>query len=85
MVGNKLKKSSNKSKKVYFMPPCHSLVFISQSDCPFVKKDVKKTFSSVPYTFESCENILVVTAVYYLALPILKLFTKRFILILNEM
>ena len=38
------------------MPECHSFVFISQSDCPFVKKDVKKTFSSIPYAFESCEN-----------------------------
>ena len=51
------------------MPECHSFVFISQSDCPFVKKDVKKTFSSIPYTFESCENTSVVTTVYSLALP----------------
>lgn len=63
------------------MPLCHLLVFISQLECPFVKKDVEKTFSSISYILESCKNTLNVTR----AFPTLKLRTKRSILILNDL
>ena len=86
--GDKFKKSSNKSRKAYFIPPCHLLVFVSQLDSSFAEKDVKNNFFTYLlyiYMEKTCKNTcLGVILVCSPAFRTLRLRTKHYILILCE-